>query len=604
MAKRIKITKSKNSESFSIIDDYTDPHTKKRSTFIVERLGSLATLKSKYNTDSRDIVFAHLKEYCDQLKLQDKEEKNLVPIFLSPAKLIAKDEEKLFNLGYLYPRNILFSLGIKEICEHINTHHKFKFDLNQIISDLICTRIIYPGSKRSSFNDAHHFIDSPQYQLEDVYRSLPILAEERYFIESSLYKNSKTLCNRNCSVLYYDCTNFYFEIEDEDDLRKYGKSKENRPNPIVQYGLFTDADGIPIADIVFEGNKNEQFSMRELEQEIEKDFQFSKFIVCADAGLNGWENKIYNDRKNKGAYIVTQPIKKMSKSLKEWCIEPTGWKILGENTIYDISKLEKSINIHGKEIDIKDIIFYKDRWEKTTKKSEQTNSKYTLEEHIIVTFSVKFQRYQKRIRDKKIERAEKILNNPGKIDTNNPRDPKYYIKKTQTTENGEIANEKHYLIDTEKIKEDEKYDGFYAVATDLEDRDISLIIKANKQRWEIEENFEIMKSELKSRPMYVSREDTIKGHLLTCFIALLVYRIIEKKYLKEKYTCNELINTLRTLNVTHLGGNNYVPSFKRTEITDELSEVFGFQPAREVLTQKYIKKFSRIVNSRKSTKLK
>lgn len=604
MAKRLKITKSKNSESFYVIDDFTDPQSKKRSTFVVERLGSLDSLKSKYNTDSRDTVLSHINTYINELRLIDKENRSLVPVMLSPAKLISLDDERFYNIGYLYPRNILSSLGIKKICSHIHENHRFQFDLNKILSDLVCARIIYPGSKRSSYKDAHHFLEIPSYELEDIYRSLPVMAAERYFIESELYKNSKDIFKRNTSILYYDCTNFYFEIEEEDDFRRYGKNKENRPNPIVQYGLFMDTDGIPISDITFEGNKNEQFSMRELEKQIEEDFQFSRFIVCADAGLNGFENKVYNDRKDQGAYIVTQPIKKLKKSLKKWAVNPEGWKLLEHPGSYDISQLKENIVVDGKKYQTDTLVFYKDRWEKTIGKAKLTGKKYVLEEHIIVSYSTKYKEYQKHIRDKKIERAKKMLKDPGKIGTNNPRDPKYYIKKVDTTKQGEIAEETYYSIDEEKIAEDMKYDGFYAVATDLEDEDLSLIIKANKQRWEIEESFEIMKSELKTRPMYVKRKDAINGHLLICFIALLVYRILEKEYLKEKYTCREIIDTLRGLNITYLGGNNYIPSFKRTQLIDKMAEIFGFQPSREVLTQKYLKKFLRVANSRKSTKLK
>lgn len=604
MAKRLKITKSKNSESFYIIDDFTDPQSKKRSTFIVERLGSLKNLKSQYNTDSRDEILSILNDHVNELRRLDKENNALIPVMLSPSKLISPDDQRFYNIGYLYPRNILSSLGLKDICSHIQDHRKFQFDLNKILSDLVCTRIIYPGSKRSSYKDAHHFLETPSYELEDIYRSLPVLADERYFIESELYKNTEIICSRNTSILYYDCTNFYFEIEEEDDFCKYGKNKENRPNPIVQYGLFMDADGLPIADITFEGNKNEQFSLRELEKQIEKDFQFSKFIVCADAGLNGWENKVYNDKKDHGAYIVTQPIKKLKKNLKEWAVEPAGWRILGHHESYDISQLEDTMIIDGKQYQTNTIIFYKDRWEKTTKKSELTGDKYTLEEHIIVSYSTKYKEYQNHIRNKKLERAKKMLKDPGKIGTNNPRDPKYYIKKTTTTQQGEVANETYYSIDEEKVREDVKYDGFYAVATDLEDENLSLIINANRQRWEIEEIFEIMKSELETRPMYVKRKDAINGHLLICFMALLVYRILEKEYLKEKYTCREIIDTLRGLNITHLGGNHYIPSFKRTELIDEIADIFGFQPSREILTQKYLKKFLRVANSRKSTKLK
>ena len=604
MAKRIKTTKSKNSESYCIIDDYTNPLTHKRSTFIFEKLGSLSSLKEKYNTDSKDVVMKHLNQHLEILKELDKEEKSPVDILLHPQKIIEKNDIRLFNIGYLYLRNILSSLGLKNISKTISESYHFKFDLYSIIADLVCARIIYPGSKRSSYLDARHFIESPEYKLENVYRSLPVIADNRYFIESQLYKNSRDICKRNDSILYYDCTNFYFEIEDENDICEYGKSKEHRPNPIVQYGLFLDADGLPIADYVFSGKSNEQPSLRELEKEIDKDFECSRFIVVADAGLNGWENKIYNDKKRNGAYIVTQPIKALNKKLKEWALEPAGWKIFGSDRTFDIRKLEDVIIIDGKSHNVHELTLYKDRWVPVTKKSELTGRKETIEEHLIISYSTKYRDYQKRIRNKKLERAGKLLKDPGNIKNRNQRDPRYYITRQSTTADGKNADKDQYCIDINKVAEEERYDGFYGVVTDLEDEDISLIIKANKQRWEIEESFMIMKSELKTRPMYVTVKESIEGHLLTCFIALLVYRILEKCYLKEKYTSETLIKSLREMNITHLTGNCYVPSFTRTEITDDLADIFGFQPSREVLTQKYLKKFSRVANSRKSTKLK
>lgn len=605
MAKRIKTTKSKNSCNYYIIDDYTDPSTKKRSTFIFERLGNIDSLKNRFDADEDDTALLKLKEYVNELKKADKEASETVSISLCPSRLIEKDKERLFNLGYLYPKSILRSLGIRSICGAISDRHQFKFDLTDILCDLVSARIIYPGSKRSSYNDATHFLEPPVYGLHDVYRSLSVLSDERYFIEKELYKACKDKYDRDTSILYYDCSNFYFEIEDEEDLCKYGKSKENRPNPIVQYGLFTDAQGIPIADIVFEGNRNEQFSMRELEEEIAKDFHLSKFVVCADAGLNSFDNKVYNDMKHNGAYIVTQPIKKLKETLKTWAIDTNGWKLLGIPGEYDISTLGDTLCIGGNSYNTRELVFYKERWEKTTKKTILTDSRYTLEEHIIVTYSRKYAEYQKYIREKKLERARKLIrSNPGKIDTHNPRDPRYYISKVRTTSDGEVAAESYYSINDSVVAEESRYDGFYAVTTDLEDTDLKLIIDANKRRWEIEENFEIMKSEFKTRPMYVTEEDSVKGHLLTCFISLLVYRLLEKKHLKERYTCDQLISTLRDLNVTYLGGNNYIPSFKRTDLTDALAEEFGFQPARELLTQKYIQKFLRVVNSRKSTKMK
>lgn len=605
MSKRIKITKSKHSQSYSIIDDYTHPQTNKKTTFIVESFGNIHKLMERFHADTEEQALDGLKSYLEELRNEDKQDNSKITFSLSQQTLIEKDKQRIYNIGYLYPRNILFYLGLRNICNDIASRYQFHFDLSHIIADLVSARIIFPGSKRSSYKDVFQFLEAPQYSLDDIYRSLPVLANERYFIESQLYQSINHLYKRNTAILYYDCTNFYFEIEDETDkLLKYGKSKENRPNPIVQYGMFMDGDGLPIADYVFDGNKNEQFSLRELEEKIAKDFQFTKFVVCADAGLNGWDNKIYNDKKKNGAFIVTQPIRKLKQYLKEWVIEADGWKLLNISGTFNINELEDKITIDGREYDVDRLTFYKERWVKTTKKDETTGENYTLEEHLIVSYSTKYRKYQQRIREKKLERARKLLKNPGRLDKKNSRNPTYYIQKISTTENGEVANQDYYVLDQEKINEESKYDGFYGVTTDLEDEDISLIIKANKQRWEIEENFEIMKSELKTRPMYVTRAEAVEGHLLICFVALLTYRILEKKYLKEEYTCSELIGTLRDMNVLHLLGNNYTPTFKRTEKTDKFIEIFGFQNSRELLTQKYLKKFLRIVNSKKSTKLK
>lgn len=604
MAKRIKKTVSKNSVNYYIIDDFTDPSSGKKSSFIVEKFGNMAKLKKRFDAASDEDALSKLNDYVLELKKKDKDAKADVSITLSSSALIEKNKQRVFNIGYLYPLSILKSLGITDICKEITQKYQFKYDICDILCDLVCARIIDPKSKRASYEVASSFLESPSYELHDVYRALRVLCEERYLIESRLYSNSKKIYDRNTSILYYDCTNFFFEIEDETDFCKYGKSKENRPNPIVQYGLFTDADGIPIADITFEGNKNEQFSMKELEEEIERDFSLSKFIVCADAGLNGFENKVYNDMKHNGAFIVTQPVKKMNKTLKEWALDRKNWKLTGFSETFDISDLGDEIVIEGTKYNTRNLIFYKERWDKTSKKTELTGQKYELEEHYIVTYSKKYSEYQKYIREKKLERARKLLKNPGKIGTKNPRDPRYYITQMATTSLGEVAEEKYYSINESLIAEDERFDGIYAVTTDLEDDNIQVIINANKRRWEIEENFEIMKSEFKARPMYMTQEEAVKGHLLTCFISLLVYRLLEKKHLNEKETAGKIISTLKNLNVTYLGGNIYVPSFTRTDTVDLLAEEFGFQPSKEVLTQKYLKKFLRIVKSKKSTKMK
>nr|WP_244966853.1 transposase [Lactobacillus johnsonii] len=371
MGMRLKSTKSKYSESFSIIDDYTHPETNKRSTFVVEALGSLNSLMEKYQTTDREVVVNHLKDYIEKRKQQLKAENGKVLIEVAQKDLIEKDETRIYNVGYLYIKDILCSLGLKCICQEIQTRYKIQFNLFDILCDLVCTRIIEPCSKRATFEYKKRFLHQSTYQLEDVYRALHILYQERYTIENALYQGSTKLYPRNTNVLYYDCTNFYFETEEPDEFRLYGFSKEHRPNPIVQYGLFMDGNGIPLADYAFAGNMNEQPTLRKLEQKIEEDFQLKKFIVVADAGLNGWENKVYNNMKNNHAYIVTQPIKKLKKSLQEWAIDPSGWRISGSREKFNLQDIMNAaenaetdlkhykINIDGTERNVYDLIFTK-----------------------------------------------------------------------------------------------------------------------------------------------------------------------------------------------------------------------------------------------------
>lgn len=588
MSIRLHHTSSKNSVCYYIKEDFTDPVTRKRTTRTRACLGNLSSLMEKYSVSSRVEVEAILKQEIADLK--DKSEE-LISLKLSPTSLIPKDKKQSFNVGWLCPSKVLSMLGLAEICQNVTEQHRIQYSLEDILRSLVCARIIDPVSKRSTIKVCERMYGCSVPELHDIYHSLPLLAHHRYEIESAIYRNSKKICERINTVLYYDCTNFYFETEDDDDFRKYGKSKENRPNPIVQYGMFMDASGIPIADICFAGNKNESFSMSSLEQILEKDFGHSRFIVCADAALNGFENKLYNDRKENGAYIVTQPVKKLKKEEREWVIDPHGWQVLGSESRFCIEDLGSTVRIDGTDVRTDSIVFYKEKWIRITKRSRQTGKRETIDEHLIVSFSTKYQKYEKKIREAKIKRAEKLLKEPGEVaKTNNQRDPRYYIK--QTVSGDESEKKTAYELNLEKIAADSKLDGFYAVVTDLEDEDISTVIETNKQRWEIEECFRIMKSELKTRPVYVRHEDAIKGHLLLCFLALIVYRIIEQ-YLDEQYTVTEVMETLQNLDVALVKEPVYHPAFVRSDLTDKLAEIFGYQFAYEAITEKKLNKYVR-----------
>ena len=570
MIMRIKITKTKNAENFYVIEStYIN---KKHSSKIVERLGNLEEVKRKAGKMD---PYLWAKQYASKLTQEDKENKRTIIKSYSQSKLIPKDIQNKYNVGYLFLQDIYYKLGLNQICNDITDKYQFKFDLNDILSKLIYSRILFPASKLKTLDLSKKFLEQPNFDYQHIERSLPIFCKENDFIQSELYKNSKKYAPRNNRILYYDCTNFFFELEIEDEFRKYGKSKENRPNPIVQMGLFMDGDAIPLSCEITPGNKNEQKTLQPLEEKILKDFELSEIVVCTDAGLASTANRKFNNT-NSRKFITTQSIKKLKEFLKEEVLDLTkGWHLPGSDKIYDIEALRTDEKL--KEI-YKDKTFYKERWIKEN----------GLEQRLIVTFSVKYQEYQRHIRNNQIERAKKIIeNNPKKIGKAKQNDPKRFIETINTTSSGEIAEETHYSINQSIIDEEAKYDGLYAVCTNLED-DVQDIIKINHKRWEIEESFRIMKSEFNARPVFHSNEDAIKAHFLICFLALTIYRYLEKK-LDDKYTVGEIIDSLKEMEFSVKDGD-YIPNYTRTNLTDDLHEKFGFRTDFEILTEKNLKK--------------
>ena len=565
---RLKVTKTKTSTNYYIIKDVKK--NGKRSTVIYERLGTEKEILEKSKGED---IYIWIENYLKKLNSQ----KNNLPVLIKkyPSKLIKKDTQNLFNCGYLFLEKIYYDLKLNKICEEISNKYSFKYDLNNILSRLLYGRIIFPSSKLATYNLSKKFIEQPNFELQHIYRALEVISKENEFIQAELYKNSLKKSKRNTGVLYYDCTNFFFELEQEDGLKQYGPSKEHRPNPIVQMGLFMDGDGIPLAFNITPGNTNEQITLTPTEKKILNDFKLSKFIVCTDAGLASTANRKFNDKEDR-AFITTQSIKKLKKHLKDWALSSTGWHLNNDLTEYDISKLEdtfESIETY------KNKVFYKERWIKEN----------GLEQKLIVTFSLKYKFYQQRIRNNQIERAQKAMENKTfKLDKVNQNDFKRFITKTSVTKDGEIAEKKILSLNTNLIEKEQIYDGFYGVCTNIEDN-AEEIIKVNQRRWEIEESFRIMKSEFKARPVYLSRDDRITAHFTTCFLSLVLHRYLEK-ILKEQYTSSEIIDTLRNMNLAKSNENSYIPAYTRTDFTDCLHESFKFRTDYEIIENDEIKK--------------
>ena len=571
---RLKVTKTNsNTNYYAIID--VKLKNGKRTTKIYKRLGDEQEIL-KISNGVPPLEWA--QNQVVELKKAYEEKTLKVVAEFSPTNQIAKDIQTSFNGGYLFLQDIYYSLGLDKICKDISKKYRIKYDLNSVLSNLIYTRIIEPSSKLSAFEASKKFLEQPNFELQNIYRALEVIATETDSIESAVYKNSLNVVDRNTGILYYDCTNYFFEIEEAERIKQYGKSKENRPLPIVQMGLFMDGNGFPLAFSIDSGNTNEQVTIKPLEKQIIKDFELSKFVVCTDAGLASRENRIFNNIQER-SYIVTQSLKKIKGHLKDWALAKDGWHKLNSNELINLSDIDNSSS--------NDEIYYKERW----------INENDLSQRLIISYSPKYAAYQKNIRASQIQRAQKLIDNPTSVDKNRQNDPKRFVKATSVTSDGEIADKKVLTLNQSAIEEEAMFDGFYGVCTTLEDN-ISDIIKINKRRWEIEESFRLLKSDFKARPVYLKRDDRIKAHFTTCFLALLIYRILEHK-LDEKYTSCNIIQTLRNMNFKNIDGFGYIPTYTRTDLTDVLHEKFKFKTDTEIIPTNTMKKIIKETKNKK-----
>ena len=580
---RLGWTKTKYSVSYYVQKTiYVDG---KNKSLVVRRLGSEKYIRETYGVADPK---AWAKEQVRLMNEAEKEDSAKFNIELRAGTDLPLDTQHCFNGGYLFLQQVYYELGLDRICAMIRTRHGFSYNLNSILSRLVYTRILYPASKLSSYKDSGRFIEQPDFELHQIYRALSVLAEESDYIQARLFRNTMAIQERRTEVIYYDCTNFYFEIEEAEDDKQFGVSKENRPLPIVEMGLFMDRDGIPLAFCINPGNESEQLSLIPLEKKLMEKFDMSRFIVCTDAGLSSNTNRYFNSYGKADAtrdFITTQSVKKLKAHLKKWALAPEGWRLSGSDgrTTYNVNELD--------EAECLDRIYYKSRWikEKVEVTIDGQSRKVELEQQLIVTYSIKYRNYLRSIRNRQVERARKAVAAGAKaVERKRQNDPKRFIKVNHATKDGDVAEQAACYIDEDAIAKEEQYDGFYAVCTSLEDGP-EPIIKVNQRRWEIEECFRIMKSEFQARPVYLKLQDRIVAHFITCFISLIVYRYLERK-LDNRYTVGQIIDTLQEMNFLKYEGKGYQPTYTRTELTDALHEAFGFCTSKEIVPIRKMKK--------------
>lgn len=584
---RLKKSISKNSTTYSIIGDYKNLQGK-RTTYIYETLGNFKYLEERFGKDN---TLDKVQEYIDSLNQLLKDGKELpVVLSLDPNKQIEKDINRVFFSGHLFLRKIYYDLSINKICQNIKQKYNFTFDINKVVECLVFSRIIWPASKLSTYEQSRKFIGNYDFDIQHVYRTLTYLSKEINEIQKELFNYSNKVINRNYKVIYYDCTNYFFYTE-ENDFQRYGISKQHQPFPLIQMGLFMDADGYPFAMNINPGNTAESTTMIPSEKEFlnKYDIKGKNIIVCTDAAMCSDEIKNFNIKDGRG-FVITQSIKKISEELQKKALNKENWRILGN--IHDVYNLEDIEKDEGLKKTYYNDIFYKEI-ECETKSVKQT---------LIVTFSFKYQEYQHKLKTHQLERAKKIVEETNNKNKNakkkkdieqikiskNQNDPKRFIKEVKTTNAGEVACNIEYLIDEEIYKNEEKYNGFYGITTNLID-DTKTIIKVMNGRWEIEESFRIMKNEFDAGTVNLSREDRIKGHFITCYLALFIYRYLEHK-LDDKYTVHEIVSKLQEIKMLEHKGKGFEPVYTRTDLTDDLHQFLGINTDNEIITYKKIKK--------------
>lgn len=542
------------------------------TTKVVEKFGTVEELREKLGGED-PIEWARAR--VAEMTAAEKEESQNVVVEYNPKAYIQKGEQRSYNGGYLFLQKIYYELGLDYICKKIAKKHKLlKYDLNGILSMLVYTRILYPGSKRSSLEDAGKFFEQPECTLEQVYRALSLLAEEFNEIQADVHKRSLKLGKRNTQVVYYDLTNYFFECEEEGGLVQFGHCKEGRPLPIVQMGLFTDHDGFPLAMCVEPGNKAETGTLKPMEQILKDKFGLSKLVVCTDGGLSSYENR-KNDSVGDRSFVTVQSLKKLKGYLQEWALDCKGWRTAGSDREYDIGTLDSKEHC--------ETLFYKERWDPTKMSTGET-----LEQRIIVTFSFKYKAYLSYVRERQVSRAVALLQKGQGVTSRrkSPNDAKRFIKAEHCTADGELAQIESYSLNQEMIDQEARFDGFYALCTDLWDPAPD-IIRLNGGRWIIENGFRIMKTDFDARPVYVRRDDRIKAHFLTCFLALLIYKYLEKKVNRggRHFTTEEIVGTLRSMDFLGIAGEGYVPAYTRTDLTNHLHGSAGFRTDTQIVTR-------------------
>jgi len=547
----------------SIVDGYYDKQKGYSKQVTIEKLGYLDELEKKY-----DDPIAFFAEKVEKLKKEKAQQKIPVSIVFSPDEKLDNTLTYRKNFGYSILSRIYHDLAIHNFLINRQRSTKMEFSSNNIMKLLVFSRLLNPASKRKTFDDRNRYFENANYSLDDVYRCLTFFNKHSSALQLWINDRIKQLYGRDSSLVYYDVTNYYFEIDYTDELRKKGVSKEHRPNPIVQMGLFMDAAGIPITFQLFPGNTSDCLTLRPNLSRIQRQYNLGKVIVVADKGMTTGDN-IYYTLSAKNGYVFSMSIRGADKELKDYVLKEEGYGWYGseykrKSRLYPRTILVTATN--GKKI------------------------KKVVDEKQIIFYSEKYAKRAKAERDATVAKALELIKNPGKFTRATSYGAAGYVKNIKfDKDTGEIITPQTALkLDEDKLREEEALDGYYAIITSEYKESADRIIEIYRGLWRIEESFRVTKSDLEARPVYVSREDHIQAHFLTCFIALVIARILEMK-LKHKYSIGQMLESLSKADCTYMKQNYYLFDYY-DDVLKDMENLFDIDFSKRVRSLGEIKK--------------
>lgn len=554
--------KKKTDYYLTITDAYRENGKVRRRS--VMKIGYLSDLRKEY-----DDPIAHFTEVARKMTEEKRLTGGRQNVLIDFSE--KGEDGKAFRTGSLIVREMLKAFSLDYTFRRKREESKIKCNMQKVFDFLVVNQILNPSSKLSAYESQGEIYGYRNIKLHDVYRSLSYISDLSPQIQSRVYKNSSLFVERSLGTMYYDCTNYYFEIDVEDEFRRYGFSKEHRPNPIVQMGLFADEDGIPICFDLFKGSQNEQLSM----VPIERDFLGGKgnphLIVCADAGLCSGSNKHFNSIQNRD-YVFVQSLKKVKQYIADEVFDGKEgkWKAVGGGFRYFVRPINDEIAV---------------------KSAGGGQFKTKHEANLIITYDDDFAKYLRFVREKRIEKALKIIASPAKYDKWSAKDGKQYIKKIEFDGDGRIVT-RGLELDTQKIEEEKKYDGYYALITSLIDEDPEKVISINRKRWEIEDCFRVLKTDLKARPVYLKNEDRIRTHFLITFVALTILKMLQKKLREtlahEETTIPKILDSIRGMQVVEINDTVFVNG-NVNGLTREICKLLNLKIDNKFLKANYLR---------------